>query len=842
MSQQQQQQQQSMAQMQQNQFARQSPIHQQPPSPLLSQNNPNSPMTPRSPMINYGQQQQQQNPTSPMMMGNSPLMRRPPSTGLPDRPQSIESSPRMNQYGMDQQGGGGGGNMQGNPIPCLPPADFYYHKPGLRGGTPMWGAGRGKRPPGPANMQQDKAGNVVKTTIIKKKPILIVNASQVSAGSSADQTLQMTTTNDKRPKLQKQESVVIVDSSPERMMDYDDDNDKNLVAAEVSLSSVAQHIGENDEIHIEQYSSGFDNIASSPLDATETTDEYVLFNSDVVDYVQTEDATIIQQREVKEANVAEEESQCEVRIIETPNVEVVSSEMILLNSAQKRQVIQGNAKVTATTEDFEAMIDHGGKDGETSDAKSSIKVINTKQETPVITISQAKIPAAQIQGQVQQKQPTYGRTIIPGTILSQRATIVTSSAAAVAAHKKDGTQTTAKVSIGNKTIHVPVLKSGFISQQSQQQAKQLQMKKIGTSSSINLIKSPTIIQVGNRSIKTPNIVTLSSLGLSTSINPAILTKAFIRPMNTSVHVTQTGDKLKTQGTIPQSSQTSISTEKYIQIQSKPSPNISYTKLSSLMMTQDTSLPTKIFEDESVSPDNSTIETTEETNTSVTVTKKPIEQKSLKTNVDVEKSENDDLLDMMASITGESKLSPPSSMSQGTKSDLVNTDDLVSTLSDNSQDSKDAIKIVQTTTPSMETKKQGVIPVHVIIKSRESSSSPILQGPAGQRLVSVVPQLSPLSQPNELTQNVTNVSQQLRNIMSSINPGTTITQNSQGQSQGVKAGKDEAEIKVETNKQMVKSEQGQSGKILYDDDFFLNFLFSIFLNESLSCMGIFLRVF
>uniref|UniRef100_A0A336MIG1 Histone-lysine N-methyltransferase 2C n=1 Tax=Culicoides sonorensis TaxID=179676 RepID=A0A336MIG1_CULSO len=814
MQQQQQQAQQNMVNqqqmMQQNQYARQSPIHQQPPSPLLSQNNPNSPMTPRSPMVNYAQQHQ--NPTSPMMVVNSPLMRRPPSTGNPERPQSVESSPRMNQYAIDPNSnapGGGGGNIQGNPIPYLPPDGFIYRKPGLRGGTPMWNGGisRGKRPPGPQNLQPEKIGKI---TVIKKKPILIVNAAEVGSSSSTEDS-------EKGHKLQTNDNVVIVDSSPERILDYDDDNDKSLVAAEVSLSSVAQHIGENDEINIEQYNSGFDNISSSPLGITQSNDDYVLFNSDVVDYVQSEEPTLIGKKEGSTHQVVvDDESQNEIRIIETPNVEVVPSEVILMNPNHGKKIPfnQGNQKITATTEDFEAMIDHGGKESDEAAKKVvsvGTKIINvSKQETPVhITISQAKIPISQIQTQQlqQQKQTTYSRTIIPGTLIRQGATIVaSSSAAAVAAHKKDGTQTTAKVSIGNKTIHVPVLKSGFISQQSQQQGKQIQMKKIGGSQSINLIKSPTIIQVGKHSIKTPNIVTLSSLSLSTNINPAILTKAYIRPVNANIQKVEAPTAQGSIAHISGSNAQAASTEKIIQIQSKPSSNISYTKLSSLMMTQDTSLPTKIFEDESVSPDNSTNEISE------IIESKPLSQNKTikKTTESDEKGNNDELLDMMASITGESKLSPETSTTQTIKSDLPNTDDLVSTLSESSQDSKDAIKVV----PTSEPKKQGVIPVHVI-KSRESSSSPILQGPAGQRLVSVVPQLSPLSQPTELTQNVTNVSQQLRNIMSSINPSTTITQNTV-QSTINKISREESENKSDTSfqKHIIKTnEQSSPGTIL-----------------------------
>lgn len=64
-----------------------------------------------------------------------------------------------------------------------------------------------------------------------------------------------------------------------------------------------------------------------------------------------------------------------------------------------------------------------------------------------------------------------------------------------------------------------------------------------------------------------------------------------------------------------------------------------------------------------------------------------------------------------------------------------------------------------------------IPVHVIIKSCEPSNAN-LQPTA--RLSSNLPQLSPLSQPNEITSNMANASQQLRSIMSSINQTTNAT--------------------------------------------------------------------
>lgn len=64
-----------------------------------------------------------------------------------------------------------------------------------------------------------------------------------------------------------------------------------------------------------------------------------------------------------------------------------------------------------------------------------------------------------------------------------------------------------------------------------------------------------------------------------------------------------------------------------------------------------------------------------------------------------------------------------------------------------------------------------IPVHVIIKSCESSNANLQPT---TRLSSNLPQLSPLSQPNEITSNMANASQQLRSIMSSINQTTNTT--------------------------------------------------------------------
>lgn len=520
--------QQQMAQMN-AQYARQSPIH-QPPSPLLSQNTPSSPMMPRSPMVNYGQQQQQQqqqlqNPTSPMMVGNSPLMRRPPSTGVPDRPQSVESSPRQ---GWEQGGGGGNPNM--NPIPYLPPDGYQYSKPGLRGGNsklpppgyrykklglrggaPMWGLNQGNKKPPPSSSQSDK----VRVSVLKKKvnttsqPQLVSSEyNEIDDSSCTPPTLspgpssEQITTDTIKIRKKSDGEVVIIDSSPDekqRLMDYDDDNDRSVVLTEASLSSVA-HLVETDDIHIEQFQ-GFDNmVAGSPLEGAESNDDYALFNSDVAEYVETDDQTLIVTATKSDSGVIiEDESQeSEVRIVESPNVEV--SEVV---------VVQNNNKKHEGT-DFEAMIDGGGGASNSSAAgPSSSSTVTIKKEedkpsvtitkrevagegTPVITISSSQLS--------QHKNVTYQRIPLTQTILNPR-TIVASGVANTK-KLKDTAQTTAKYSIGNTTIQVPVLKNVSLGQQQQQQQKStIQMKKITTSSPINILRSPTIITVGGRKIQ-----------------------------------------------------------------------------------------------------------------------------------------------------------------------------------------------------------------------------------------------------------------------------------------------------------------------------------------------------
>lgn len=712
MQQQQQQNQQQLAQLQQpNQqqmnFAKQSPVH-QPPSPLLSQGGPSTPSSspmPPSPMYYYQPSQQQQQQQQ-MQNQQQQMIRRPPSAGSqgPVPNQYIQQQQQHQQYQQDnsfnnaqnnqQSGGGGGGiNNPSNPIPIMPCFGKYgYIKLGLRGGSPMWGNARiTKGPPQQQSQQQPQAGPSQQQSEAAKKAAMMRSRITIVQKAATVPTATV-------------EEVIAVDSSPDekqqRMLDYDDEVDKRLVTAEVSLSSVAQG-GEGDDIMESFTHTGYE-IGASPLGAQIVNSDYELFAQDVV--VDCVDNGKEGDKETVKKNTKEGEKATNERNI-------------------------------ATTEDFEAMIDSRPKDAEgkpeddfmgDEQVKSGMKT--PTKDTTVISVGLQQSP----------KPITYpGRIAIQQTLLQNRPPIVS------AVHKKlvkDATETTAKLSIGNTTISVPILKSFPMSatppkeggQNQQKPQMSNQAKKVINSTAISLssiTKNPsgTVISVAGQKINTTSIVTLSSLNLNQS---TLITKTFARTAGNNQHPSSSSTsqiKIQPVQSITPGHSSQMEVIKASAKPKAPSPSLGYAKLSSLTVTQDTSLPTKIFEDDSVSPDSS-------------IGQEDVDQ--------LDKVDSAALDDATRGVDGTSE---------------CETSVTIATVAhEGSNDSH-----------SSELKKQGVIPVHVISKSRENSKSPIL-GPAGQRVISSVPQLSPLSQPNELTMNAMNVSQQVRSIMSSVNPTTTGT--------------------------------------------------------------------
>ncbi|KAL1398161.1 hypothetical protein pipiens_009187, partial [Culex pipiens pipiens] len=612
-------------------------------------------------------------------------------------PQPMDNSFNGGQNNPQPSGGGGGGgggiNNPSNPIPIMPGFGKYgYIKLGLRGGSPMWGNARiTKGPPQqqPQQQQQPQAGPSQQQSEAAKKAAMMRSRITIVQKAAASQATPI-------------EEVIAVDSSPDekqqRMLDYDDEVDKRLVTTEVSLSSVAQG-AEGDDIMESFAHTGYE-MRASPLGAQIVSSDYELFAQDVV--VDCVDNGKEGEKEVAKKTTKEGEKGTNERNI-------------------------------ATTEDFEAMIDSRPKDADgkpeedfIGDEQAKTGMKTPTKDTTVISVGLQQSP----------KPITYpGRIAIQQTLLQNRPPIVS------AVHKKlvkDATETTAKLSIGNTTISVPILKSfpmsatppkeGGQSQQKQQMSNQA--KKVMNSTAISLssiTKNPsgTVISVAGQKINTTSIVTLSSLNLNQS---TLITKTFARTSVNNPHPsTSSASQIKIQPvqsiTPGQSSQMEIIKSAKPKA---PSPSLGYAKLSSLTVTQDTSLPTKIFEDDSVSPDSS-------------IGQEDADQ--------LDKVDSAALDDATRGIDGTTEGETPT---------------VIATAHEGSNDSH-----------SSELKKQGVIPVHVISKSRENSKSPIL-GPAGQRVISSVPQLSPLSQPNELTMNAMNVSQQVRSIMSSVNPATSGT--------------------------------------------------------------------
>lgn len=775
-------------QMQMPNQPNQSPIHQQPQSPLINQN-ASSPM-PRSPMVHYQQQQQQQhqNPNSPMMIHGSPHMRRPPSAG----PQGIENSPRaymqgmidhsnnpnMNQ-GMSQQqqqqqmsqmnpGGGGGNNGMHPELPASLEMRVKPFKLGLRGGAPMWGNGNGRgnkqQPQSNAEILQliqkqqaaarveasknipgkvlptseastskqliDKIPQKPKTSLLKK-PLAAIQSSKIKSLVSADYNELDDSSNGTPPisplgqqKLRqktqdgsKTEEVVIVDSSPDekqRMIDYDDDNDKVVTTlTEVSLNSTAQDICDSDDM-IETFDTS--ELVSSPLDTVAESTDYALFEPHVVHIDDSNESL----KEIMNTNLFEDTIPQEPSKDNTSKDMNSDSEVMFIIEPEKDK----SPKSVGTREDFEAMIDSGKDDDNESETEISSLIVSEKLETvesekPAPTQVKVTIaPMCDVKKELKISPVVYSSAPSPVSLtlpanLMARPNI---TSAGVSTHKKivKPTQTTAKVSIGNTTISVPVvLKNMPISTQNKGGGECSQgSKKIITTNALTLSqlkKNPGLLSMSGQKINTSTIVTLS---LNKGNNRSIQTvqriqqkpgqQSIIVPISTCV--TSSPSSIASSVEIMSCTQNPVISKLST---SRSSPILTFSsKMPTLTMTQDTSLPTKIFEDEEISPDAQDCD-------------------------DIEGKIKDGQCEK------------------------------TSTIDNKTEDAN------RSTENQPDGKLKSVMPVHVIVKSRESSQSPTTQQ-SRTMISSNMSQLSPLSQPIEINTNTANATQQIRSIMSSIN--------------------------------------------------------------------------
>lgn len=713
----------------------QSPVHQQPQSPLINQN-----VT--SPMINY---QQHQNPNSPMMgIDSSP------------RPVYMQQQSMMdhsnNNQQMQMQGGGGGGmNHPDNPIPA--PADLFGSiKLGLRGGMPMWGNGSNQ------NNKQQKSNTAEMLAMIKKvqeqqqqqaeaqKNIQarVVQVSELQKASTSRQMEQKPKTsllknplatkvkslvdyddNDSsngtppisplsqkvRQRLQgkKNDDVVIVDSSPDekqRLVDYDDDNEK-MVVTEVSLNSTAQDIGDSDSI----IDTTFDRseLISSPLVTEPETTDYALFESHVV---------------LDDSNESLKE------IINTDIIfdEPVTSEPKPSTSKSKPDEVlfvvekEKSPKNVGTREDFEAMID-SGKDEDENESESEVIAIEKCEQSDQENPEKVNIAKTRIVTSIPEKREikipvvfsSAGNSMLtlPANLMNRANITATSLGPGVTGAQRKivntGNQTTAKVNIGNTTISVPVVLKNMPTIQGTQDA-QSGAKKIITTSALNISNlkknsSPTLINVSGQKI----LISHSNIKSNTRSIQAVDIKQRLqqKPGQQSIIVPVTCIASSFSNVSSSNMEANLVTSQGMivsKLSSSGTPILTFSsKMPQLTVTQDTSLPTKILEDEDVSE-----------------------------SIDESKEKS----------TSTSSSEPMEIVEEGNKE-----------------------------TP--DSKPKSLIPVHVIIKQRESSQSPIasVSTTTQHRLTSgngnMSQQLSPLSQPIEINTNTHNATQQIRSILSSI---------------------------------------------------------------------------
>lgn len=619
--------------------------------------------------------------------------------------------------------------------------------------------------------------NPLATLAVRKATKSLVSSEYNESDDNSNPTPPISPSTSKRPVIKKtimnptikifktsqsssDEVVVIEDSSPDdkqKILHYDDDSDKIKFHTEISLNSTAQNVTDADEIMESLKTS---ELMSSPLvdptiesiESVTTAEGYGLFDSsEIVQFSDSNDSFQLTETIIVQKTPTD-------NIHENPQ----SSTIKKLEKKQVNQMKKPNNRVATTAEDFEAMIDSGSPPSDGIDEKTETKLnehkeiskkvcdesnISSEMKDVTITLVQQHAESAAVDTPSEPKKLNQILTTTATSMQQARANtnLTSPSPSAITTHKKlvkNAPQTTAKVSFGNTTISVPVLKNVPKSNE-----LQLKQKKIITSSTINLSnlkKNPALFNMATGqkiNTSTPTIVTLSSISLGSNINQALLSKALSRPLTTvqAVHripiVTQQSQQqnatslVKTlvasdanQSILVPISKNLTSISPSIVKMSQPTTNLSFSKISTLTLSQDTSLPTKIFEDESISPD-------------------PAENVSSVENVEIPETEK-----MEKSLD-----SGKTEKGQEIPSNAVGNEKQEGSGGDG------------------EVKSKSLIPVHVIIKSRESSESPPVMGQQQQRVKNtMISQLSPLSQPTDINTNTANATQQIRSIMSSIN--------------------------------------------------------------------------
>ncbi|CAK1598526.1 unnamed protein product [Parnassius mnemosyne] len=247
----------------------------------------------------------------------------------------------------------------------------------------------------------------------------------------------------------------------------------------------------------------------------------------------------------------------------------------------------------ATEEDFEELIDSGKPEDEAEEETSQQEKCSTRTETTtktvaVISLATAKQPSASIQ-QYKRVNPSQGSTLSRIPVLS--ATVLSPHTNSKIINEVSQA-TVASVSIANQTISVPVLKNLAVpiaSVTGHAGGPKPQIKKVP----LNLTNSPLTVNMSSQSLSKPISSVISVISSNVpkvaNLNP-VITLATSNTGNTRLPVS-----ILTQHQVKQ---------KIVKTIEKPMAlSLSNSKLSSLSVTHDVTLPAKIFQDEAASPDS-----------------------------------------------------------------------------------------------------------------------------------------------------------------------------------------------------------------------------------------------
>lgn len=318
---------------------------------------------------------------------------------------------------------------------------------------------------------------------------------------------------------------------------------------------------------------------SDEMGESSETRKYVLYSSDSVEYASTSDDTA---RMSFAKDDDDEDIQEFVDNLDDDDIVVVEPGAI---SPEER---------IATEEDFEELIDSGKPEDEAEEEVSQDKPTRTETTTKtvaVISLAPAKQPNSNVQ-QYKIVNPAQNSALSRLPVLS---------AAVLSPHTNTkilnevSQATVASVSIANQTISVPVLKSlsvpiasvtghaGGISKP--------QIKKVP----LNITNPPLTVNMSSQSLSKPisSVISVisSNVAKNVSMNPVIT----LATSNTVAGASRVPVSILTQHQVKQ---------KIVKTIEKPMAlSLSNTKLSSLSVTHDATLPAKIFQDEATSPDS-----------------------------------------------------------------------------------------------------------------------------------------------------------------------------------------------------------------------------------------------